>query len=921
MGIEPKEKKDPQREANINPILHAKLSIPTARIKLLPRPHLIAQLAQSAHHKLTLLSAPAGSGKTLLLSAWSKQIDAPLAWLTLDESDNDPARFWNYLLTALAKLYPEPHISLSNSSYAPLAQTIPSILTLLINALAELQHDRFLILDDYHLVQDQTIHASLAFLLEHLPVHIHLVLASRSDPPLPLSRLRVSGELLELRSADLRCSPSEVASFLRDCAELHLSPNASELLARRTEGWWAGLQLAALSLQKMADDNQREQFVRTFSGQDRYILDYLLEEVLQHQPPSVQRFLLETSILTDLNGSLCSALCPWGNTQEILENVVRANLFLVPLDHERHWYRYHQLFAAALRHRLHLAQPEHVPQLHQRAANWLASHAMLVPAIEHALAAGNVAQASQLIIQVAETLLMRGEVSRMQQWLDGLPTSLVRAHPFLSVAYAFLLLMRTQLEDIEERLQDAERALAHEQSALALVESEALTPARLRGMIATVRSTVSVNLGDTEQAVNAAQYALEYLSPQDHALRGLILHNLGDTYKMRGETATAMQMLQKAVALNQDSGNLFVALTALCDVGKLQAIQGQLRQAADTYYRALELGALPAQQGGSSLLSAGKAQVYLSELLYEWNELDNALYYAQESVQRCKEWSHIRHLLEGYIVLAQVHYARTNIQAAHDTLNIALGLTDEIKAASQHLVTNRQDMRLLELIERVETLQAHFWLVEGEIERAELWLRERGFNLEIHPCLHPYAALALSRLLLLQKRPELAQRLLEPLIQETEAKGEILQLIDLLAWQALTLQQQGQLERALSAIARALALAEAEELVRTFVDKGHAMFVLLQRAAHQGIAPRYCQRLLLAFSLPGVQGETLVELSKRELEILQLLASGKTNREIGALLTLTTGTVKWYVHEIYNKLGVGNRTRAIAEARRLHILT
>ncbi len=549
-------------------LLTTKIQPPRARAAQVARPRLTARLEQAIGHQLTLISAPAGSGKTTLLSEWLVNCSAPFAWVALDEEDNDAARFMGYCIAALRTL--SPQLGATAMALLQTPEPLEPVLITLMNELISLQQTDFLlILDDYHLIHNQAIQRAMTFLLEHQPAHMHLVIASRVDPPFPLARLRARGELNELHLGDLRFTPEETIDFCQQVMGLHLDPEHIATLEERTEGWIAGLQLAALSLHGRQSSAEVAAFVRSFSGRDRYVLDYLLEEVLQRLPAATLEFLLNTSVLDRLSPSLCAAVHDQ-HEPLLLQELERANLFLVPLDNERCWYRYHHLFAELLRVQLRQRYPEREITLYQRAAQWYERHSMPTEAVSYALAAGDFERAARLINEVAESMLKRGEAATVAGWLKQLPDELVRSQPVLSLASAMTPLATSHFEQVEDYVQAAEQGLPScEEAAEASVRS-------LLGRIYAARATVASNQGEHERTIDLSHRALELLPAEDLLAHGIILLNLGDAYEESLDFAQAERFLQEAITLNQTASNVLVTVTAMGSLGELQEQRGQL---------------------------------------------------------------------------------------------------------------------------------------------------------------------------------------------------------------------------------------------------------------------------------------------------------------------------------------------------------
>jgi len=927
------------RESKLaTPLLKTKLYIPPVRPDLVSRPRLIERLnagplGQSGRfaRKLTLISAPAGFGKTTLLSEWAHHSETrffgknlvsrprpPVAWLSLDEGDDDPARFLAYFVTALQTLaLPVPSVAEKigagtlSALQSPHPPPMESVLTTLINEIAAVPSPFVLVLDDYHLITAQPIHDGLTFLLDHLPPQMHLIIATRADPPLPIARLRGRGQLTELRLTDLRFTPDEAAAFLNQAMGLGLAADDVAALASRTEGWIAGLQMAAASMQGREDVAG---FIRAFTGSDRYILDYLVEEVLQRQPNSVQSFLLQTAILDRLTGRLCDAVwnklatCPTADDgQAMLEMLERANLFILPLDNERRWYRYHRLFADLLRQRLQRTQPDLVPTLHRRASEWYGQNGLTAEAIDHALAAGDFEPAARLIEQAAEATLMRSEIATLLRWVDALPDELVRGRPSLCVFHAWALLFGGRpLDAVEARLRD--------------VEGDA---GLISGRVAPLRALLALFQSQIPRAAELSRRALEQLPEDDVFLRGFATWLLGISHMVNGDIVATCQTLEEIARRSQEAGNVMLAVMVMCSLAELHKRQGQLYEAAAMYQQALEL-AVDGQ--GRRLPIAGEALMGLGELAREWNDLEAAVRYLTEGIEFTRKWGEIG-AIDGYISLAHVRQAQGDADGAQEPLQKAWQL------ALQFDVTEMDD-------NLVAAHQAHLWVTQGNLAAAKRWVEERELTVdasltELEDRVSSVSRrghrrrtaeyLTLVRVLIAQERYDKALALLEPLLAIAERWGLNERVIKVQILRALAFHARGDIAQAMGALERALSLAEPEGYVRVFLDEGEPMARLLYRAAAHGIAPEYAGRLLAAFpALEPVaqepQADMVEPLSKRELEVLQLIAEGLSNQEIAQRLFISLRTVKWHTSNIYGKLGVKNRTQAVVKARSLGVL-
>lgn len=926
-------------------LLRTKLSLPVLRTSsLIARPRLIEKLNSGLAGKLTLVSAPAGYGKTTMLAAWAQDSafripHSAFAWLSLEENDDDLARFLTYLIAAIRSLGdPWEMAYLDQDVVAHYVNARPpdveTLLMILINEIAAVPDHFVLVLDDYQAISLLAIHRALAFLLDHMPPNMHLVLCTRVDPPLPLPRLRGRGLVSEIRQRDLQFSEGESALFLEQVAGLGLTAEEAAALNTRTEGWAAGLQMAAVSLGGSED---REAFIQALTGSHRHILDYLLEEVLQSQSPEIQTFLLQTSLLDRLVAPLCDAVMENSASgelpvseaaQSILEQLERSNLFIVPLDDERIWYRYHHLFADLLRHRLRGTHAEQIPELHARATRWFERNGFVVEAIDHALAARDFDRAARLLEDHAGESLMRGENALLLRWLDAFPDDLIVAWPSLCIYHAWArLLTGRPLAEVEARLSEAEKAgISGEISAIALIFTALL----------------AIMAGDTRHSLELSGQALEMLPADSLNWRSYILSNQGMAFVLSGDTGAAIAAFEESVRIGQEAGNKMTIIGGLSNLAGLTMARGQLHKSASSYRRALDL-ASDAQ--GKWLPVAHRVLLGLGELAREWDDLDAAERYFTESLELSRRYGEMGPMnIMGLMSL--LHLAR--VKGEHGDFEKAGQMLEE----ARQLALKSQATPLDDLL--VEVTQMRLWLQQGDLAAAERWVRERELDQpsaaekpgekERRPAkpyeIHEIEQLMLARVALARGRPDKALAILEPLEQRAEQRNQHRRLVEILVFKALALQARGDAAEALDTIWQALNLAEPEGYIRTFVDAGEAMAELLSMALSKGIAPayaishyaiiHYAGRLLAAFSEDDVEGEAersasstqvLVEpLSQRELEVLQLIAEGLSNREIAARLVISLSTVKGHTANIYGKLGVHRRTLAVARARELGLL-
>jgi LuxR family maltose regulon positive regulatory protein len=922
-------------------LLKTKLYIPPLRPEFVSRPRLIerlnAGLGQNYRFacKLTLISAPAGFGKTTLLSEWIAGCERPVAWISLDEGDNDWGRFLASLVAALRmdRMSVVEGIEANlilGALQSPQPPSMEESLAALINQISALPDDLILVLDDYHLITSQLIHDALSFLLDHLPGNMHLVIASRSDPPLHLARLRGGGQLIELRQADLRFTLDEVADFLNRIMGLELSADEVATLASRTEGWAAGLQMASIAMQSRLSTPGRERsddvatFIQAFTGSERYILDYLLEEVLYRQSERVQTFLLHTSILDRLTGPLCDAVrsagvgvTGQGDGQMTLERLEKANLFIVPLDNERRWYRYHHLFADLLRKRLYQVQPDLVPALHGRASEWCEHHGLMAPAIDHALSATDFERAARLISEFAETLWGEGAQTILSTWLEALPDEQVVSRPQLCIFHAMVLFMTGQFDAAERRLQAAERvpdSMAGE------------TKVAQQGMVAAARALMAYFRGDVPAIIRFSRQALEVLPEKDAMWRGSAAINLGDAYRWSGDMVAAGRAYAEAVKVGRAAGNSFLVLLARVKQAFIQMHHGRLQQAIEICRQQLQL----MEEGGlSQTPMASGLFVVWGGILYERNELDEALHYGQKACELSERGNSVGMLGLSYLTLLRILFGRRDTDGVRETLHKLEKLM-------------RQSDVPVWIASGVTARKVWMWVSQGRLAAATQWLQERGLNplaprgaqgevVDDIPFPRQAEYLSLARLLAAQGRFEEARGVLERLFHRAEAGGQMGWMIGTLVLWALASQAQGDVAQAMASLERALSLAEPEGYVRIFVDEGPAMVELLRQAASRGIVPGYATRLLAAFDVSEYEGagETLPypptqplfdPLSERELEVLRFLATHLSSTDIARELFVAASTVRSHIKSIYSKLNVHSRKDAVRRAKELGLL-
>ena len=906
-------------------LLATKLHLPRPQPGFVPRPRLAEALDEGLARRLVLVCAPAGFGKTALLADWAGRGKLRVAWLSLDAGDNDPARFWRHVVAALDQACPGIAERASPLLGPPAPASFEGLVTALVNELAA--HSAgdgvLLVLDDYHLIDAPPVHTPLMFLAEHLPPGLCLVLASRSDPPLPLARLRAGGRLAELRADHLRFTTAEAAALLRETIGADLPDPALAALAARTEGWAAGLQLAALSLRGRADVTG---FVAAFGGSHRYVLDYLAQEVLDRQAEELRGFLLETSVLERLSGALCDAVTGRADGQAMLEQVERAGLFLVPLDEVRGWWRYHQLFADLLQARLQLERPGRVAALHRNAAAWCEERGLADAAVGHALAAGDAVRAARLIERHFDAhFYLRGEGTTVQRWLAALSAELVSSRPRLLLAQALLGLAGGRVEAAGPPLDAAERAFAS--AADEPFESTVGAESWLLNVPATVttqRAYLAALRGDAEGAASFASRALAEIGEREWMVASIARWNLALAEWLRGRLAEAERALLSTISEWRAVGERGLAAVMRDHLGRVQRAQGRLDAAHGTYQEALAITAPP---GGPPMPGAGAAHVGLAELAYERNEFDTALRHVTQGIPLCRQYVYTEPLATGLATLAWIRQAQGDEPAAREAMEEAG------RAAPGPAVAG--------LLNPVPSQRALLLLAQGEAAAAARWAGERGLGPDDQP---PYSRepeyLVLARVLLAQDRPAPAFALLERLHAAAAAQGRAGSLIEIGALRALALAASGDQDAAVGALAQALTLACPQGYVRVFADEGPPMAALLGRlvaaqqegqAAARGVPLGCLARVLRAFgdkkaapragqdaaaAVPGL----VDQLTAREREILALLAAGAPNPRIAEQLVLSLDTVKKHVSHLLGKLGAANRTEAVTRARQLGLI-
>jgi LuxR family maltose regulon positive regulatory protein len=903
-------------------LLQTKLYLPPIRPNLVSRPRLIERLDESIlTTRLTLISAPAGYGKTTLLSEGFTASDRSVAWLSLDKGDNDLVTFLTYLVTALQTLNPGIGDDMLSVLQSPQVPAPELLLTLLINDLAAVSikgsHEGgfpyVLVLDDYHVIDAPSVHSSLEFLLDHLPPQLHLVILTREDPPLPLPRLLVQGGLTHIRAQDLRFTIDEVTRFFQQTMGLRLNAQEVAALENRTEGWIAGLQMAALTMQNVEEPST---FIQTFTGDDRYVVDYLATEVLAHQPQHIQTFLLQTSVLRRFNASLCDAMqisesgpppeSPDG--REILTHLERANLFVTPLDHRREWYRYHHLFADLLRYQLQAQEGEtRVLDLHRRAAGWFERHDLVDDALFHYLTAKDTSAAASMVAAQASSAFRRGEVHSAKKWVEALPEETILANPRLCLDIAWICAVRDDYEPLAKFVKATEAALPgsdYENDPVFLGEWVAL------------QAFTAFLTGEAPAALTLGRQALDQLAPQSAFVRGVLNILLVDIYTTTdiGDVSQAVACGQEAMTAGLSSSGLTISLYAADRLARALVLQGETQAAETVFLQAFE-----------RVRARGQAYAPILEILdlkyagvlYELNRRAEAEGLIRDGLSLSQKFGAPYSELWCRLLLRQAQLAGKNAAQGIDPL-----ATDEaidsllLELSSQHSRPPAMD--------QFEAFRARLWADEKQLARAERWAQNAGLTLRDEPScakIDSYLALAHTHLATGTSLPELLT-LLDKMHQLAERKGHLQQIIQIGLLRALSLDKLDQVQDAQPALEECLTLAEPTGMTRTFLDHGSSLISLLRQVEHP-----YATRLLAAIEpetsevvafTPGEPTETLTE---REIEVLRLYAAGLSNPAIASRLFVSLNTVKWYAKNIYRKLDVHGRAEALAKAYKMDLLS
>lgn len=878
-------------------LIATKLHVPPPRSGYTMRPRISALLEGGASKPLTLVSAPAGFGKTTAVSAWVHECDREAAWLSIDSGDNDASRFWTYFVASLQTIEPGFGHSVLALLRSPQPPAPESFLALLINDAAALKRQLTIVLEDYHEIENSDIHDAVSYLLGHMPSNMRIVIISREDPPLQLARLRGGDALAEIRARELRFTEDEAGAYLKSASGLDISAADLAALESRTEGWVAGLQMAALSMQGRADITE---FVQSLTGTHRFILDYLAEEVLQRQPQDVQAFLMETSILERLTGPLCDAVTGRADSRRMLEELENRNLFVVPLDDERRWYRYHHLFAEFLRSFLEERTSfGDIQALHDHASEWLACNAFPADAIWHALVAKNFDRAAELVEEFARDVLWRDAQHRtVDNWLNSVPTEVIESRPRLCILQAWTRFTTGQWDGVEPLLKRAETTIG--------LLGDPLRD-ELLGEVCTIRSGIAYETGDMGASIELAEEALNLLPEEAGTVRAIAAFQLGLGSSFADDPSAAREAFADAVSISREADNIAIALLSYGCQAQLAVLDGRLNEAADLYAAAMRIGRT---ETGALLPPAGLACVQMGEVLRERNQLDEAEIVLREGIALCSRQGGMpEHMLTGHIILARVLDASGRAAAAEEEVRRA----DEIEA---ELRSRPGDVT--SIIAQAMEYGARLLLGRGDRDGVDHLLEAARFSsADASSAMRCTGQLLLARCLIARHRHEGAIDVLEhtlATLRDAARPGVRAEALVLLAEAWLKL---GRHSEAADHMKRGLKEAQAEGYVRLFVEDAESIRELLSRCSPE---ESYAVNLLSAFSDHASANGDDNDLTERELAVLRSMAAGLSNGDIAAELYLSLNTVKWHARHIYEKLGVRNRSAAVARARELSIL-
>lgn len=916
------------------PLIATKHTRPQLPSMLVRRERLLQEVNEVLTHRLLLLSSSAGSGKTTLLSTWASRSPHTVGWLSLDEADNDSTRFWASVITTLRICLPEISDIALAMLYTPQPPPLSTILITFINEILKSAREIIFILDDYHVIEDQVIHEAMLFLIDHLPANMHLVIASRVDPPFPLARWRMRGQMSEIREPEVRFTPVEAQAFLNEGMTLSLSEAEVQVLEERTEGWIAGLQLAALSLRV---HQKPSTFIQHFTGEHRFILDYVQEEILQHQAPSVQQFLLQVAVLSRMNAALCQELTGEPASQGLLEMLERHNLFIVPLDEQRQWYRLHTLFREVLLARLQATQPEQVNALHKRAARWHAAQGSIHEAMFHALAAQDYPFAATMLVQGARQLWTQGETRTVATWLLRLPDNILREHLGFALTSALNLLSSTQY------MPEQQRALALAQSGQIITRVEQILPnerdasltptetTKIKNRICLLREFVPMSEafreGNMQQLRLIAQRIQHLMLGESVAWKWFVLHKFVISSQVLGDSSFFLEELIELKQQALQEQDYATAIAVICWLAAAFLYAGQLHSLHQECLQAQDL----LGQLGQHVSVAAYPAFDLSFLYYAWNKLEQAEASLQVALQHASRWQDMNLLIWGHATYVKIALASDKIADAEEALEQAQSLVE-----STGFTNYAHD---------VAAAQVALWLTQDNFIAAENWAAQYDFDPQTLSVLYIEEYIALINVHLAQEKYAQGLHILVPLLSNMEQCKRTWEVIHLLALQASALYGLGEMEQAQQVVVRLLNLTEPEGYIRVYLDAGKPMRHLLQNLLRNPPRPElsptcisYISTLLTAFAqeeqkhtqkatnlqiekhTPQAPEGLYEPLSPQEQRVLSLLIAGQTYAEIAQKLVVSPNTIKTQVSSIYRKLDVSRRAEAIAAARRLHLL-
>ena len=886
-------------------LLQTKLHIPQPNPRTVFRPHLLSRMDEGLESgcKLTLISAPVGYGKSTLASSWLAGVKCPVAWLSLDAEDNDPIRFWTYVIAALQTAQPELGQTEFNLLRKAQTPSLEKILRDLINRVAEISKQIVLVLDDYHLVMSSDLHLSINFFLEHKPSQLHLVIITREDPPLPLPQMRAKGQLVEFRAKDLHFTMDESAQFLNQKMKLNLRPEQIAVLKQRTEGWIVGLQMAALSLKEISDSAE---FIEAFAGDNRYVADYLISEVLDHQPEQIRDFLMQTAIVDRFTPSLCNALVGDDSIQsdKIIEQIGTLGLFIMPLDHVRQWYRYHQLFADLLRYRLKQENPSKFAELNQIASHWYQAQGLIEEAVKYALVGEDHDHVAELIEATGLVMIGRSQLTSLKNWIEALPEKIIRKHPYLSVLLVWIGSLTGQSDLARRQL-----ALAEEN----LLSAHPDLYTELVCQIALLRGYAMRSGGDLDSSIKYILEAQSKIPNENVFLDCTIQLNLGGNYWLKGNFSALEEPLKRAISFIDSPEVKYPALAAAGFLANAYLQQGRLHRAEALCRKIVD------NESHSSHPASAYVFLELGELFYERNNLNETLEFLSKTIHIGEEADRIVNIIRARQLLAKTYCALSDQEEA----DILMRQAEELFKQSS---PRYQVMHQIEY----EYYRIRCLLFQQNLQPALEWAD--SYQNRRNSVKNPWtllSELAYAHILLSDGKPDQALNTIEEAARSYGAGGWVIQSLTL---QALCYQALKDPERALGALSNAFSLAEPEGYIRTFIDYGEFMRQLLNLALESGLAPDYVHKLLDAFPPKDYEknktepqrvlaGKSLIEpLTEQELSILRLMSAGLSHSEIARELYLSINTVKWHTTHIYGKLGIHRRAHAVTRAKELGIL-